>query len=99
MPKIPDSSQQLDILGGFGELIRLGKVNTTQVLLSQTGGAAFSFTRQKGLEQAIQKLGQELHTQYLLSFTPGSVEPGYHKLEVKVGDREYLVRARPGYWR
>lgn len=97
VPQIPAASQQVDILGGFGELIRLGKVNTTEVLLTQTGGAAFSFKRQKGLEQAIQKLGQELHTQYLLSFTPGSVEPGYHRLVVTAGD--YVVRARPGYWR
>ena len=88
-----------DILGGFAELMRLSKVNTTQVLTEQTGGTTFSFTRQKGLEDAIEKLGAELHTQYLLGFTPESTEPGYHPIEVRVtGHGDLRIRSRPGYW-
>ena len=88
-----------DILGGFAELMRLGKVNTTKVLTEETGGTTFSFTRQKGLEDAIEKLGTELHTQYLLGFTPESTEPGYHPIEVQVtGHPDLRIRSRPGYW-
>lgn len=88
-----------DILGGFAELIRLSKVNTTQVLTQQTGGITFPFTRQKGLEDAIEKLGRELHTQYLLGFAPESSVPGYHPIEVQVrGHGELQIRSRPGYW-
>jgi len=88
-----------DILGGFSELFRLGKINATDVLSGQTGGTTFPFTRQKGLEDAIEKLSSELHTQYLLGFTPELIEAGYHALEVRIDRRPDLqVRARPGYW-
>jgi VWFA-related protein len=96
---IPPPEQRLDILGGIGELARLGKVKTTQVLTEKTGGTTFSFTRQKALESAIEKLGSELHTQYVLSFTPEGAMPGYHDLEVKVRrEGRVQIRARPGYW-
>jgi VWFA-related protein len=96
---VPPPAQRLDILGGIGELARLGKTKTTEVLSKGTGGAEFSFARQKGLEDAIEKLGEELHTQYLLSFTPENPAPGQHRLEVKlVRPGKLRVRARPAYW-
>ena len=96
---IPPPEQRLDILAGIGELTRLGKTNTTQVLTGRTGGATVSFTRQKGLEEAIEKLSSDLHTQYLLSFAPQKPDPGYHQLEVRINrPGEFRVRSRPGYW-
>ena len=74
-------------------------VETTKVLTAETGGATYSFTRQKGLEEAIEKLGTDLHTQYILGFTPELSTPGYHKVEVQVlGQADVHLRARPGYW-
>lgn len=97
--QLPPVEQRVDLLGAFEELGRLGKTNTTQALTASTGGAMFPFTRQKGLENAIEKLGAELHTQYLLSFVPQAPAPGYHRLEVRVARRGDLrIRARPGYW-
>jgi VWFA-related protein len=96
---IPPAEQRVDILGGIGELVRLGKTNTAEALTRSTGGATFSFTRQKALDIAIQNLGAELHTQYVLSFTPVDPEPGYHRLEVKLPGKPNLrIRARPAYW-
>jgi VWFA-related protein len=97
-PQLPPPEQRVDILGGIGELARLGKTNTTQALAKATGGTMFPFTRLKGLEQAIQKLGDELHSQYLLSFTPSDSRPGYHTIEVQVSGGDFRIRARPGYW-
>ncbi len=97
-PPVPLADQRVDVLGGIGELVRLGKTNTTQALTKGTGGATFPFTRLQGLEQAIQKLGAELHSQYLLSFIPDDSTGGYHRLEVRVGGGDFRVRARPGYW-
>lgn len=97
-PPTPGVDQRVDILGGLGELVRLGKANTAHALATSTGGAAFPFTTLKGLEEAIQKLGAELHAQYLLSFTPDDSTPGYHRLEVRVAARDLRIRARPGYW-
>ncbi len=96
---LPPREQRVDILGGLGELRRLRKTNTTQVLSSETGGAILSFNRQGTLETAIEKLGAELHAQYVLSFTPEAPSAGYHRLQVRlVRGGEYRVRARPGYW-
>lgn len=99
-PQIPPPEQQMDLLGAFEELGRLGTVNTTEVLARRTGGAVLAFTRLKGLEEAIQKVGAELHTQYVLSFAPAEESAaGYHPLEVRVKKPgEWRVRARPGYW-
>jgi hypothetical protein len=69
------------------------------VLARSTGGAIFTFTKQKALEDAIEKLGSELHSQYVLSFVPEASAPGYHKLEVQVTrPGQFHIRARPGYW-
>lgn len=96
---LPPREQRVDILGGLGELRRLRKTNTTQVLSSETGGAILSFNRQGTLETAIEKLGAELHAQYVLSFTPEAPSAGYHRLQVRlVRGGDYRVRARPGYW-
>jgi VWFA-related protein len=98
-PTVRPAEQSVDILGGLEELGRLGKENTTAILASRTGGTTLSFTRLKGLEQALQKVGAELHTQYVLSFTPDAKGPGFHRLEVRVKNRpDILVRARQGYW-
>lgn len=96
---IPTPENRIDLLGGMGELGRLGKSKTTDVLTARTGGISMSFTRLKGLENAIEKLGAELHSQYLLSFTPQPDAPGFHRIEVRVPGRAGLrIRARPGYW-
>ena len=95
----PPPQDRVDTLGGIAELARLGKTNTAHALSGATGGAAFPFAGQKGLEDAIQKLGAELHTQYLLSFAPLAPAPGFHRLEVRLrrpGD--FRLRARPAYW-
>ena len=90
--------QRVDIIAGVGELARLGTTNTTEVLTAATGGTTFSFTRQKALEETIQKLGEELNSQYVLSFTPEDASPGFHTLQVLVTKPGAKVRARPGYW-
>jgi hypothetical protein len=44
-------------------------------------------------------MGEELHSQYLLSFPALQVEPGFHTLAVRVLNRRGLtIRARSGYW-
>jgi len=98
-PPILPTEQRASISSGLAELLRLHRENDTQALAAVTGGTAFPFTRQKALEEAIGKLGAELHSQYILSFAPEDAESGYHQLEVRVlRSGDYRVRARPGYW-
>ena len=64
----------------------------------QTGGQHFFFLKQKGLEDAVERISQELHSQYIITYHPNnSNEPGYHTIEVGVS-REYICKTRPGYW-
>jgi hypothetical protein len=98
-PKYNPPEQQVDVIGAIGELARLNQANTAEVLTKSTGGRMFPFTRQKALEEAIEHLGAELHTQYVLSFVPEVPAPGYHTLEVRLArPGEFHIRARPGYW-
>jgi hypothetical protein len=98
-PKLNAPERRVDVLGSIGELARLGKTNDAQTLTGITGGAMLPFTKQKGLEEAIEKLGGELHTQYVLSFVPEDSTPGFHILKVRVDRRgEFRIRTRPGYW-
>jgi|SRR5215469_1117305 len=66
----------------------------------QTGGQHFYFMKQKGLEDAIQRISQELHSQYIITYHPNDTnEPGYHTIEVNVDrSQQYTCKTRPGYW-
>lgn len=98
-PKILPPEQQVDVIGAVGELARLGKENAAEAFARATGGATFSFAKLKGLEETIQKLGAELHSQYVASFVPEASPATYRKLEVRITrPGAHVVRARPGYW-
>ena len=98
-PKRLPPEQQVDAKGAIGELVRLGKTNTTEALAKATGGATLGFSRQRALEDAIQRFGTELHSQYVISFAPDLPSPGHHRIEVRIArPGQMMVRARPGYW-
>ena len=89
------------ILTAIVELARLGKTNAAEEMARFTGGRRVSFLTQRGLEGDIARLGEELHSQYLLSFAPAQLEgdTDFHSLEVSVKNRpELVIQARPGYW-
>jgi VWFA-related protein len=74
--------------------------NPVEVMTKGTGGKEFSFMRQHGLEDALTDIGRELHSQYMISYTPNNgSEAGFHEIEVTLtGARNVKVRTRPGYW-
>lgn len=86
-----------DLLAGFAELARLGKTNTVHALAVATGGTVESFVRVHALEKIVERLGDELHSQYVLAFVPQNSTPGFHRLEVRLRDETLRVRARSGY--
>ena len=68
-------------------------------LARSTGGAEFTFLRQKGLEDAVQKINTEVRSQYMVTYTPSNKEePGYHTIEVSIDRSSYVCKTRPGYW-
>ena len=96
----PSRTGSMDLGALFGILADAAKKNAARELAELTGGTEESFTRQGALEQAIARIGEELHSQYLLSFRPVTAEGDrYYRLDVKVKrPGNYTVRTRPGYW-
>jgi hypothetical protein len=97
----PPSPGGFDILAVVTELGRLAKTNTAEELARFTGGRRLSFLTLRGLETEIARVGEELHSQYLLSFTPlpANVGEAFHTIEVKVKGRpDVVIHTRPGYW-
>lgn len=71
----------------------------SEVFAKGTGGAEFTFLKQKGLEDAIQRISQEIRSQYLISYNPNNKgEPGFHAISVSLENPRYVAKTRPGYW-
>jgi len=110
VPATPTTVQQTYGLGGVGraefipmmievfkDVKAIFKDNPVEAFTKGTGGTEYSFFRQRGLEDSIQKIGAELHSQYIVSYVPNNkLEGGFHTLEVTVGG--YRTQTRPGYW-
>jgi VWFA-related protein len=103
-PPMPGGAyNEVDFIGPAIELLRLGKANAADAFAGATGGRHLSFTTLQGLEETIARAGEDIHSQYLLSFVPNNSLPGangaFHKLVVTVPSQgDAVVRARPGYW-
>jgi VWFA-related protein len=75
------------------------KDNSLEVAAAATGGVNYGTFKDRSIEQAIDRIGGELHAQYSLSYSPVGVEPtGYHEIKVQVLKPGLKVRARPGYY-
>jgi VWFA-related protein len=73
--------------------------NGLQIATTATGGAHLATWKNQTIEKAIDEVGGELHSQYMLSYTPtGTDASGYHEIKVDVDRKELKVRARPGYY-
>lgn len=114
VPATPTSVAQTFGLGGgraeflplFKEILKDVKDifvdNPVELMTKGTGGKEYSFMSQRGLETALSDIGRELHSQYMVTYTPNNGnEAGFHEIEVSVsvsGIRGIKARTRPGYW-
>jgi VWFA-related protein len=80
-----------------GEKATSGQDEVT-VLTGEMGGRRIPFRKLRDLEDGISGIGAELHTEYLLSYTPDRNTPGYHRIRVQVDRPDTVVRSRPGYY-
>lgn len=75
------------------------KEHPLEVTAAATGGTFQSVVRDRTLERAIDVIGGELNSQYILSYRPtGSSLTGYHHIQVTVDRPKAKVRSRPGYY-
>jgi VWFA-related protein len=112
VPATPNTVMQATgTLGGSAEFVplmvevfkdakALFKQNPSEVFTKGTGGEQFGFMRQRGLEEAVQRLGADLHSQYMITYNPNNKEEGgFHTITVQVsGRKDVTTRTRPGYW-
>ena len=103
----PSSEQQY---GGNIDLLNLAewtvrnvqavvKDRPLEVAATATGGLFQSAVRDTSFEKAVDSIGGELNSQYMLSYHPTRTdEPGYHKIKVTVDRPGMKVRTRPGYY-
>jgi len=96
-PPMPGEPNYIDALT---ELSRLGLKNAATELARVTGGRHLSFVTVESLEKLITRMGDEIHSQYLLSFVPPeSKNKGFHEIHVSIpAHANYIIRVREGYW-
>ena len=88
------------ILDSISEAVHATKQDTCKALTGATGGRQLKFETQSKLENDLIRLGSEMHSRYIVSFTPAQeLQGGFHKIAVEISGRPQLhVQARPGYW-
>jgi VWFA-related protein len=66
-------------------------------LAEETGGGYFLLTSAADLNATFTRVAEELHRQYVLGFTPQTLDGKLHKLELKVTQANMVARARTSY--
>jgi VWFA-related protein len=103
----PTSEQQysgnIDLLGIAEWAVRnvksVVKDHPLEVAAAATGGTFQPVEGDRTIEKAVDAIGGELNSQYILSYRPvGSGIAGYHQIKVTVDRPGTKVRTRPGYY-
>ena len=66
-------------------------------LSEETGGGFFMLKKKDELGSTFTRVAQELHSQYVIGFSPETLDGKVHKLEVKVKKAGMTARARKSY--
>jgi VWFA-related protein len=75
------------------------KNHQLEIAAAATGGCHYRAFRDSTIRSALDRIGDELHSQYILSYRPESERaPGFHKTEVMIDRPDVAVRVRPGYY-
>jgi VWFA-related protein len=104
------NNQGIDLIALAQVLVEHTKSAATQHSLevgaAATGGGYYSTFKGRSIENAIDEIGGELHSQYMISYTPKSrsddgYDFGYHEIAISlVADkaRGKKITTRPGYY-
>jgi Ca-activated chloride channel family protein len=66
-------------------------------LAEETGGGYFELTKKDDLGPTFTRVAQELHSQYVLGFSPAALDGKVHKLEIRVKRPGLTARGRKSY--
>jgi len=69
-------------------------------IAGETGGRMFQVTKKSPIDEIYRAIGEELHNQYSLGYTPDREDPGtgFHRIHLATKDKELIVQARSGYY-
>ena len=87
----------IDLVRGAKNLIFK---NPLEALAKATGGKNYSPRTEDGLQESIVQIGEDLRSQYLLTYRPNNLNDRgiYHRIRVEVPYAALKVRARIGYF-
>lgn len=71
-------------------------IGTIEDLARWTGGALYYSSSSASAYQAARSVIDELRHLYLIAFEPGAA-PGWHPIEIRVSQKDFVVRTRGGY--
>jgi VWFA-related protein len=63
----------------------------------ETGGGYFELMKTSDLAPTFTRVAQELHSQYVIGFTPTQLDNKVHKLSVRLKKSDLTARARRSY--
>jgi Ca-activated chloride channel family protein len=66
-------------------------------IAEETGGGYFELTKKDDLGPTFTRVAQELHSQYVLGFSPAALDGKVHKLDIKVKRPGMTARGRKSY--
>jgi Ca-activated chloride channel family protein len=84
-------------MGPNGRMVRSRPDRGLRKLADETGGGYFELEKSADLAPTFTKVAQELHSQYVLGFTPTQLDGRVHKLLVKMKRAGLTARARRSY--
>ncbi len=77
---------------------RLPNITFLRDLSKFTGGSLFEVESTRNLRAVFVGILDEFRQRYLVTYTPRGVpRAGWHRLDVRVKDHKYTIKARPGY--
>jgi len=99
----------VDLIALAQVIVQQGKSSETKRALElaavATGGAYYSSFKGRSMEAALDEIGGELHSQYMISYSPPRSDDGndfgYHKISVVLVPDQAAgkkLRSRPGYY-
>ena len=92
--------QGVPIMIATGEIIRSALASSLlEMYAGYTGGVFYSHWSKKALQDQLNKVASEIHSQYELAYIPDDLTlEGFHRIEVRVKRPGVKIRARAGYF-
>jgi VWFA-related protein len=90
----------IPILTDTGRIIRSKFAkNLLEIYAGYTGGVFYSHWKDRVLQNQLQQVASEIHSQYELGYVPNTLgQKGFHRITVKVERKGVKVRTRAGYF-